>query len=89
MPFRVIVSLAYEAPRNNVAEALLRMRNPLLRLIWITTRTQIEADPFAPIYLTPLPYRQAVDGSAHEIERVRPEELKQAVRRVMVWWRCG
>lgn len=55
------------------------MRNPLLRLVWITTRAQIEAAyPFAPIYLTPLACRQAVEGSAHEIERVRPEELKQA-----------
>jgi hypothetical protein len=78
VPFRVIVSVESEARRNNVAEALLRMRNPLLRLVWITTRAQIEADPFAPIYLTPLAYRQAVEGSAHEIERVRPEELKQA-----------
>ncbi len=43
VPFRVIVSVESEARRNNVAEALLRMRNPLLRLVWISTRAQSEA----------------------------------------------
>ena len=55
-PFRVILSVASEARRNNTAEALLREAT-ILRLVLITMRAEIERDSFGEIYLTPLAYR--------------------------------
>jgi len=75
-PFRVLFSVESEARRNNIAEALLR-ESSILQLVWITTRAQIEQDPFGEIYLTPHAYRTAVQGSAHEQGQVAPAELRQ------------
>ncbi len=75
-PFRVIFSVESEARRNNIAEALLR-EGSILKIVWITTRAQIERDPFGDIYLTPLSYRQAVTGTAHDPGHVAPSELRQ------------
>lgn len=75
-PFRVLFSVESEARRNNIAEALLR-EGSILRLVWITTRAEIERDPFGSIYLTPQAYRDAVQGTAHEPGRVPTAELRQ------------
>lgn len=75
-PFRVLFSVESEARRNNIAEALVRTGS-ILRLVWITTRAQMERDPFGPIYLTPQAYRDAVRGTAHEPDRVPLAELRQ------------
>lgn len=75
-PFRVLFSVESEARRNNIAEALIR-EGSILRLVWITTRAQMERDPFGAIYLTPQAYRDAVQGTAHEAGRVPAAELRQ------------
>ena len=75
-PFRVIFSVESEARRNNIAEALVR-EGSILKLVWITTRAQIERDPFGEIYLTPRSYREAVHGTAHEPSQVDSVDLRQ------------
>lgn len=75
-PFRVLFCVETEARRNNIAEALLR-EGSILALVWITTRAQLERDPFGDIYLTPRAYREAVAGSAHEPDQLAPAGLRQ------------
>lgn len=75
VPFRVILSVESEARRNNIAEALLMMQKPILRLVWLTTREAIEKDPFGAIYLTPAAYREAVAGTGHSPEHVTPADV--------------
>jgi hypothetical protein len=75
-PFRVIFSVESEARRNNIAEALVR-EGSILRLVWITTRAQMEHDPFGDIYLTPLAYRDAVTGTPHDAVHITDREAQR------------
>lgn len=75
-PFRVIFSVESEARRNNIAEALVR-EGGIQRLVWVTTRREIERDPFAAIYLTPHAYREAVSGTAHDPATLDALSLRQ------------
>lgn len=75
-PFRVIFSVESEARRNNIAEALVR-QGSILRLVWITTRADMERDPFGEIYLTPLAYRGAVEGTVHDTAHILDHEARK------------
>ncbi len=69
-PFRVMMIFKSEARRDNVAEILLKARPPILKQCWMTTLTELIANPLGPIWIRPLDYRAAVIEKASELRKI-------------------
>lgn len=58
--------------RNNIAERLLQITPPILRLTWLTTLSEVMADPLGPIWIKPDGYRAATNGTPFEVRSRSP-----------------
>jgi hypothetical protein len=70
-PFRVLMVFLSEERRNNMAERLLQSDPPALTMVWLTTFSEITADPLGPIWLRPLEYREITKGTQYDPSRPR------------------
>lgn len=71
LPFRVLWIFRTVERRDHAAEHLLHHRPPILTQAWMTTMNELIADPFGPIWVRPIDYRDAaVTGDA--IDRLIP-----------------
>jgi len=71
LPFRVLMVLRNEERRNNVAERLLQNDPPALTMVWLTTFSEIKADPLGAIWMRPLDYREITKGTQYDAIRPR------------------
>jgi hypothetical protein len=55
--------------RNNTSSRLLQNNPPIFTQAYLTTITEALASPFAPVWLTPAAYRDAVSGTPFNSER--------------------
>lgn len=67
LPFRVLMAFKSDERRNNVAESLLRMKSPILRQVWLTSIAAVLADPLRPIWVRPVDYRDALQGTRFQV----------------------
>lgn len=65
-PFRVLFVLKTRERRNNTAERLLHCTPPILNLVWLTTLEEVTSDPLGRIWIRPIDYQAAVQGTAYE-----------------------
>jgi hypothetical protein len=70
-PFRVLMVLRNEERRNNMAERLLQNDPPALTMGWLTTFSEIKADPLGAIWMRPLDYREITKGTQYDAIRPR------------------
>jgi hypothetical protein len=70
-PFRVLMVLRNEERRNNMAERLLQNDPPALTMVWLTTFSEIKADPLGAIWMRPLDYREITKGTQYDAIRPR------------------
>jgi hypothetical protein len=70
-PFRVLMVLPNEERRNNMAERLLQNDPPALTMVWLTTFSEITADPLGAIWMRPLEYRDITKGTQYDPSRPR------------------
>jgi len=57
--------------RNNAAERMLLLRNPIGTHSCLTTLDEVLADPLSPIWITPRDYLQVTRGTKYDPERRR------------------
>jgi hypothetical protein len=62
-PFRVLWVFLNAERRNNAAEAFLRHRPPILRMMWLTTLAEITSNPLGAIWMRPLDYQEVTRGT--------------------------
>ncbi len=78
-PFRVLIVCKNAERRNNAAMHLLQCNPPIApKHTYLSTLSEVIADPFGPVWLTPAAYRDAVSGTPFDVER--PHQA-QAYRR--------
>jgi hypothetical protein len=65
-PFRVLMVLPNEERRNNMAERLLQNEPPALTMVWLTTFSEITADPLGAIWMRPLEYRDITKDTLYD-----------------------
>jgi hypothetical protein len=70
-PFRVLMVLPNEDRRNNMAERLLQNEPPVLTMVWLTTFSEITADPLGAIWMRPLDYREITKRTPYYPNRSR------------------
>lgn len=70
-PFRVLMVFKTAERRNNTAERLLRSTPPILSQACLTTFDEVTRDPLAPIWIRPIDYRNATDGTPFSTARER------------------
>ena len=58
-PFRVLMVVKDAERRNNTAEGLLKSNPPIYDHVWLTTITEIKANPLGPIWICPDNYLKA------------------------------
>jgi hypothetical protein len=68
-PFRVLMVFKSAERRNNIAEQLLQLNPPILTLVWLATFDEVKADPLGAIWIRPIDYRDAVEGTKHDVKR--------------------
>ena len=83
-PFRVLMVLPNEERRNNMAERLLQNDPPVLTMVWLTTFSEITADPLGAIWMRPLDYREITKGTLYDPSRRGPERIA-GIRRERQW----
>jgi hypothetical protein len=91
LPFRVLMTFRNAERRNNAAERLLANRPPILTHSLLTTMDEFISDPLGPIWIQPIDYRDAVQGSEFDIDRLpnppgyrrRPEREAMVDKRVL------
>jgi hypothetical protein len=60
-----------EERRNNMAERLLQNDPPALTMVWLTTFSEVQADPLGAIWIRPLDYREITKGTLYDSSRTR------------------
>lgn len=85
-PFRVLMAFKTAERRNNTAERLVVGNPPILTHVWLTTVTELIADPFGQIWVRPADYRNAVAGTSFEpsLRDSWPQRPRQAAREHLV-----
>lgn len=78
-PFRVLFVLQNAERRNNTAERLMNCSPPVKSQAWLTTLPELLADPLGAIWVAPLDYHYATQGTEYEPRR-RPN-VRQYARR--------
>jgi Replication-relaxation len=63
-PFRVLMVFKSAERRNNIAERLIQGTPPILTQVWLTTLSEVTDDPLGAVWVRPIDYRDALDGSA-------------------------
>ena len=64
VPFRVLVVFQNAERRNNAAEAMLRVRPPIMQQVWLTTMQELVKHPLDRIWVRPADYREATKCTA-------------------------
>ena len=65
-PFRVLMVLKTAERRNNTAERLLQGNPPILTQVYLSTLAEVTARPLDTIWIRPLDYRNATNGTPFE-----------------------
>jgi hypothetical protein len=65
-PFRVLIVLKNAERRNNTAERLVEINPPILTLTYLSTLTEVLADPAGAVWIRPIDYRKAVSGTGFQ-----------------------
>jgi hypothetical protein len=68
-PFRVLMVFKNAERRNNTAERLLQNTPPILRLAYLSTFEEVTHDPTGAIWIRPLDYREATEGTPFAPEK--------------------
>jgi hypothetical protein len=68
-PFRVLFVLQTAEQRNNAAERMLMLREPVGEHSWLSTREEVLRDPLGEIWVTPREYYRVTKDTAFSIER--------------------
>jgi hypothetical protein len=68
-PFRVLMVFKNAERRNNTAERLLQNTPPILRLAYLSTFEEVTRDPTGAIWIRPLDYREATNGTPFAPEK--------------------
>lgn len=71
--FRVLWIFRTAERRNNAAELFLTHRPPVLTQAWMTTMEELLADPLGTIWIRPIDYRDALKGTAFDLNVVSRE----------------
>ena len=94
-PFRVLMVLQNAERRNNTAERLMNCSPPVKFQTWLTTFSELKADPLGSIWVSPMDYHNATAGTEYEphkrkhlttyVRRSNREELveERIVRRTL------
>ena len=72
--------------RNNTAERLLQNTPPILRLVYLSTFEEVTHDPTGAIWIRPLDYREATEGTKFAPEK-QPKKWgyqRQTAREIFV-----
>lgn len=64
-PFRVLFVFKSAERRNNAAERLLQNHPPIFTQVWLTTMAEVLDDPLGAIWIRPVDYRDATEGTAY------------------------
>jgi hypothetical protein len=70
-PFRVLIVCKSAERRNNTALRLLQNNPPIFTHTHLSTLSEVTADPFGAVWLTPVAYRDAVKGTLFDTERAQ------------------
>jgi hypothetical protein len=70
-PFRVLFVFLSAERRNNAAERMLLLRNPIGTHSCLTTIDEVIADPLGPIWIMPRDYLHATKGTKYDPDRRR------------------
>lgn len=70
-PFRVLMVFKTAERRNNVAESLLMLPQPIRTQVWMTTLSEVTRDPLGPIWMLPADYDNAVRNTVFRLKRAR------------------
>ena len=68
-PFRVLMVLQNAERRNNTALHLLQNTPPILTMVYLSTFEEVTRDPLGAIWVRPLDYRDATDGTPFAPEK--------------------
>ncbi len=80
-PFRVLFTCRNAERRNNAIERMLCNRPPTLTQVWLTTMDELIADPMGAIWVQPIDYRTALEGTEFDLADRGDEELRPVYRR--------
>jgi len=72
-PFRVLMVLKTAERRNNTTERLLQNDPPILRQVWLSTMSEVVANPLGRIWIRPSDYREATQNSPFDVESQPPK----------------
>ena len=70
-PFRVLMVFKNDERRNNTAQRLLQHNPPILTQVYLTTMSEVLANPLGAIWVRPLDYRKATEGTGFDPYRPR------------------
>jgi hypothetical protein len=68
-PFRVLMVFKNAERRNNTAERLLQNIPPILTMVYLSTFEEVTRDPLGAIWVRPLDYREATEGTPFAPEK--------------------
>jgi hypothetical protein len=68
-PFRVLMVFKTAERRNNTAERLLQTTPPVLTMVYLSTFEEVTRDPLSAIWVRPLDYREATEGTPFAPEK--------------------
>jgi hypothetical protein len=72
-PFRVLMVFKTAERRNNIAHRLYANAQPILTQVYCTTIDELRAHPLKDIWVRPMDYRDAVQGTAYNNEKRRSQ----------------
>lgn len=72
-PFRVLMVFKSAERRNNTALRLLQNNPPIFSLVCLSTFDEVKIDPFGPIWIRPVDYRQATVGTTFHTDHKLPQ----------------
>jgi hypothetical protein len=70
-PFRALFVLQNDERRNNTAERMLLLPNPIRDHSWLTTYRDVATDPLGAIWTTPHAYHRVTRGTKYDLEHRR------------------
>lgn len=79
-PFRVLVVCKSAERRDNAAERLLQQYPPILTQVWLTTFAEALEDPFGPIWVRPVDFRDKQSKSTSPNGLTKTNLLDESVR---------
>ena len=68
-PFRVLMVFKTAERRNNTAARLLLTHPPILTMVHLSTLPEVMADPFGSVWMRPIDYREATQGTPFASEQ--------------------